>query len=144
MWLTKVQCSLKPKQNGRISSKLSSLASSTSMDCGAPIDIANQTFNLQVHREYEMVIVVVSTLTIEFIVVIRRARGLCSEKALRPDSHFLVRSSCTDDVVAICVGAKMGRVCRACVSEDIITTHGDTFVRSFFHVENVLSPLHRG
>jgi hypothetical protein len=84
--------------------------------------------------ESETVVAAVSTLAVENSLSLsdelEEASG--SEKALRPDSRFLVRSLCIDDVVVICVDAKTGRVCCLCTSEDAFNDHEGSLVRGFF------------
>jgi hypothetical protein len=84
--------------------------------------------------ESEMVVAAVSTLAVENSLSLsdelEEAWG--SEKALRPDSRFLAKSLCTDDVVVICVDAKTGSVRHACGSEDTVSDHEGSLVRGFF------------
>lgn len=84
--------------------------------------------------ESETVVAAVSTLAVENSLSLsdelEEAWG--SEKALRPDSRFLAKSLCTDDVVVICVDAEIGSVCRACGSEDTVSDHEGSLVRGFF------------
>jgi hypothetical protein len=84
--------------------------------------------------ESEAVVAAVSTLAVENSLSLsdelEEAWG--SEKAHRPDSRFLAKSLCTDDVVVICVDAKTGSVCRACASEDAVSDHEGSLIRGFF------------
>lgn len=84
--------------------------------------------------ESETVVAAVSTLAVENSLSLsdELEEALGSEKTLRPDSRFLVRSLCTDDVVVICVDAKTGRICCVCASEDAINDHEGSLVRGFF------------
>lgn len=84
--------------------------------------------------ESETDVAAVSTLAVENSLSLSEEleEAFDSAKAVRPDSRFLARSLCADDVVVICDGATRERSCRACGSEDAMCDHEGSLVRGFF------------